>query len=185
MSSIHSEKILILDFGSQYTQLIGRAVREVGTYCEIWSYNCFESDIRKFNPTGIILSGGPETVLKGDSPRAPQSVFKLGVPVLGICYGMQTMTEQLGGQVNVSAHREFGHAVLEITRDCALFRGLPTSSDVWMSHGDNVVALPQGFTNVARSDNSPHAAIANESKQFYGLQFHPEVTHTEHGRDVD
>lgn len=184
MTNIHSEKILILDFGSQYTQLIARSVREVGTYCEIWSYNCTDEDVRRFAPNGIILSGGPETVLQGGSPRAPQTVFELGVPVLGICYGMQTMTEQLGGQVESSTRREFGHAQLELVGDTSLFDGLPNSLDVWMSHGDKVVALPDGFKNIGRSGNSPFAAIANEDKSFYGLQFHPEVTHTVNGRDI-
>ena len=187
--NIHSHKILILDFGSQYTQLIARRIREIGVYCEIYSCECREEQIEKFAPNGIILSGGPETVTSGDTPRAPACVFELGVPVLGICYGLQTMTEQLGGKVESSDHREFGYAQIRARGHSKLLSGIEDHLsaegfgllDVWMSHGDRVVDLPAGFTLIASSDGAPIAGIANEEKGFYGLQFHPEVTHTKQG----
>jgi GMP synthase (glutamine-hydrolysing) len=188
-TNIHTHKILILDFGSQYTQLIARRIREVGVYCEIYSCECSAEEVRQFAPNGIILSGGPETVTSGDTPRAPQIVFELGVPVLGICYGMQTMTEQMGGKVESSDHREFGYAKIRARGHSRLLSNIEdhTSAegfgllDVWMSHGDRVVELPQGFMLIASSDGAPIAGIANEEKSFYGLQFHPEVTHTKQG----
>ncbi len=187
--NIHSHKILILDFGSQYTQLIARRIREIGVYCEIYSCECSNEQIEKFAPNGIILSGGPETVTSGDTPRAPQIVFELGVPVLGICYGLQTMAEQLGGKVESSDHREFGYAQIRARGHSKLLNGIEDHLsaegfgllDVWMSHGDRVVDLPAGFTLIASSDGAPIAGIANEDKGFYGLQFHPEVTHTKQG----
>ncbi len=187
--NIHTHKILILDFGSQYTQLIARRIREIGVYCEIYSCECDAEQIKKFAPNGIILSGGPETVTSGDTPRAPQIVFELGVPVLGICYGLQTMTEQLGGKVESSDHREFGYAQIRARGHSKLLTGIEDHLspegfgllDVWMSHGDRVVALPTGFMPIASSDGAPIAGIANEDKGFYGLQFHPEVTHTKQG----
>jgi GMP synthase (glutamine-hydrolysing) len=187
--NIHSHRILILDFGSQYTQLIARRIREIGVYCEIYSCECGVDEVKKFAPNGIILSGGPETVTSDDTPRAPPIVFELGVPVLGICYGLQTMTEQLGGKVESSDHREFGYAQIRARGHSKLLTGIEDHLsaegfgllDVWMSHGDRVVELPGGFSLIASSDGAPIAGIANEEKAFYGLQFHPEVTHTKQG----
>ena len=188
-TNIHNHKILILDFGSQYTQLIARRIREIGVYCEIYSCECTEAEIKGFAPNGIILSGGPDTVTEGDTPRAPQSVFELGVPVLGICYGMQTMTEQMGGKVESSDHREFGYAQVRARGHSKLLADIEDHLtpegygllDVWMSHGDRVVELPEGFILIASSNGAPIAGIANEDKSFYALQFHPEVTHTKQG----
>ncbi|ASA56464.1 glutamine-hydrolyzing GMP synthase [Vibrio gazogenes] len=187
--NIHDQRILILDFGSQYTQLVARRVREIGVYCELWSWDVDEADIREFNPNGIILSGGPESVAEENSPRAPQYVFDCGAPVLGVCYGMQTMAEQLGGKVSGSTEREFGYAQVKVVQESKLFEGLRDSVtddnsallDVWMSHGDKVVEIPMGFTQVAQTDTCPYAAMANEEKKYYGVQFHPEVTHTKQG----
>jgi GMP synthase (glutamine-hydrolysing) len=187
--NIHSQKILILDFGSQYTQLIARRVREIGVYCELWAWDVNEKYIRDFAPDGIILSGGPESVTEGNSPRAPQYVFNAGVPVLGICYGMQTMAHQLGGKVQGSDKREFGYAQVEVLNPTALFdkiedelneQGKPLL-DVWMSHGDKVMEVPHGFETIAQTTSCPHAAMVNPQKRFYGVQFHPEVTHTKQG----
>jgi GMP synthase (glutamine-hydrolysing) len=188
-TNIHTHKILILDFGSQYTQLIARRIREIGVYCEIYSCECSDDEIKNFTPNGIILSGGPETVTSGDTPRAPASVFTLGVPVFGICYGLQTMTEQLGGKVESSNHREFGYAQIRARGHSKLLTGIEDHLspegfgllDVWMSHGDRVVELPVGFSLIASSEGAPIAGIANEERQFYGVQFHPEVTHTKQG----
>ncbi len=188
-SNIHSDKILILDFGSQYTQLIARRIREIGVYCEIYSCECSEDEIRRFAPKGIILSGGPETVTSHETPRASQYVFEAGVPVLGICYGMQTMTEQLGGKVEASEHREFGYAQVRAHGHSRLLINIEDHTseegygllDVWMSHGDRVTEMPEGFKLIASSEGAPVAGIANEEKGFYGLQFHPEVTHTKQG----
>ena len=188
-TNIHSDKILILDFGSQYTQLIARRIREIGVYCEIYSCDCSADEVKNFNPKGIILSGGPETVTSSDTPRAPQIVFELGIPVLGICYGMQTMAEQLGGKVESSDHREFGYAKIRARGHSKLLLNIEDHAstdgfgllDVWMSHGDRVVALPTGFKLIASSEGAPIAGIANEDKNFYALQFHPEVTHTTQG----
>lgn len=188
-ADIHSHKILILDFGSQYTQLIARRIREIGVYCEIYSCECSDEEVKQFAPKGIILSGGPESVTSDETPRAPQIVFELGVPVLGICYGMQTMTEQMGGKVESSDHREFGYAKIRARGHSKLLTDIEdhTSAegygllDVWMSHGDRVVVLPAGFKLIGSSDGAPVAGIADEDKNFYGLQFHPEVTHTKQG----
>ncbi|WP_446809399.1 glutamine-hydrolyzing GMP synthase [Methylomonas sp. 2BW1-5-20] len=188
-TNIHSDKILILDFGSQYTQLIARRIREIGVYCEIYSCDCSTDEVKNFAPKGIILSGGPETVTSSDTPRAPQIVFELGVPVLGICYGMQTMAEQLGGRVESSDHREFGYAQIRARGHSKLLLNIEDHAspegfgllDVWMSHGDRVVELPTGFKLIASSDGAPIAGIADEDKHFYALQFHPEVTHTKQG----
>ena len=187
--NIHDQRILILDFGSQYTQLVARRVREIGVYCELWSWDVEESDIREFNPDGIILSGGPESVTEENSPRAPQYVFDSGVPVLGVCYGMQTMAEQLGGKVAGSDEREFGYAQVEVVEKSSLFNNIEDAIaedgnallDVWMSHGDKVVEIPSDFTKIAETDTCPYAAMANEEKKYYGVQFHPEVTHTRQG----
>ncbi len=179
--NIHSQKILILDFGSQYTQLIARRVRELGVYCELHPYDMDEADIIAFAPNGIILSGGPESVTEHSTPRAANCVFKLGVPVLGICYGMQTMAAQLGGEVDTSAKKEFGHTVLHIDPTSQLFTGLALQETVWMSHGDKVITAPEGFSIIAQTSSAPIAAMADTERHFYGLQFHPEVTHTQHG----
>ena len=187
--NIHHHRILILDFGSQYTQLIARRVREIGVYCELWAWDVTEAQIRDFNPTGIILSGGPESVTEAGSPRAPVYVFEAGVPVLGVCYGMQTMAEQLGGKVQGSEEREFGYAQVEVLAPNELFAKIEDHIgangnallDVWMSHGDKVVQIPAGFTTIAQTPTCPHAAMADEARQFYGVQFHPEVTHTRQG----
>ncbi|MCC5452604.1 MULTISPECIES: glutamine-hydrolyzing GMP synthase [Gammaproteobacteria] len=187
--NIHHHRILILDFGSQYTQLIARRVREIGVYCELWAWDVTEAQIREFNPTGIILSGGPESVTEQNSPRAPQYVFEAGVPVLGICYGMQTMAEQLGGKVQGSDLREFGYAQVEVVAPNDLFAKIEDHIgangnallDVWMSHGDKVVEIPAGFETCASTATCPHAGMVDEARQFYGVQFHPEVTHTRQG----
>ncbi len=187
MTDIHSDKILILDFGAQYTQLIARRVREFGVYCEIWAWDHNPAEIARFAPKGIILSGGPESTTEVGSPRAPDEVFASGVPILGICYGMQTMAMQLGGSVEGGHHREFGHAEVEVTAECALLDGLkdhagsPPKLDVWMSHGDRVTGIPEGFNVTARTDSVPIIAMADESRRWYGVQFHPEVTHTKSG----
>ncbi|MAS87728.1 MAG: glutamine-hydrolyzing GMP synthase [Micavibrio sp.] len=183
--AVQHDHILILDFGSQVTQLIARRVREHGVYCEIWPFNAAEDDkIKAFNPKGIILSGGPSSVTEDNSPRAPQLVFELGIPVMGICYGQQTMCEQLGGKVESGHHREFGRAFVDIKTDSPLTKGLwetGAKEQVWMSHGDRVTKLPEGFEIIGTSEGAPLAMIANLEKNFYGMQFHPEVTHTPHG----
>src|SRR5213078_4603892 len=183
-----TDKILILDFGSQVTQLIARRVRENGVYCEIQPYTTSAEKIRAFGARGIILSGGPASVTVATTPRAPDIVFKLGVPVLAICYGMQTMCAQLGGRVTLSDHQEFGRAFIDVLGECRLFDGLwpPTAQggareQVWMSHGDKVDALPPGFRAVASSDGAPYAAIADDERRLYGVLFHPEVMHTPQG----
>ena len=186
---IHAHRILILDFGSQYTQLIARRVREIGVYCEIHPWDVDDEHIRVFHPRGVILSGGPESVTVGDAPAAPELVFKLGVPVLGICYGMQTMAAQLGGRVENAAHHEYGYAQVRARGHTRLLSDIEdhTSAegygllDVWMSHGDRVIDLPEGFKLMASTDAAPIAAMADEARDFYGLQFHPEVTHTRQG----
>ena len=187
--NIHKEKILILDFGSQVTQLIARRVREIGVYCELWAWDVTKEQIQEFAPNGIILSGGPESVTESGSPRAPEYVFEAGVPVLGICYGMQTMSEQLGGKVQGSDKREFGYAAVDLDNvENALFKDIIDKVDngvnqleVWMSHGDKVTEVPNGFEVSAHTDSCPIAAIVNNDKKFYGVQFHPEVTHTKSG----
>jgi GMP synthase (glutamine-hydrolysing) len=182
-----TDRILIVDFGSQVTQLIARRVRESGVYCEIHPYTIADDKIRGFDPRAIILSGGPASVTEGTAPRAPGLVFRLGVPVLGICYGMQTMCDELGGRVALSEHQEFGRAFIDILDDCRLFDGLwPKGSraQVWMSHGDKVDALPAGFRAVAASEAAPFAAIADDERRFYGALFHPEVAHTPQGAEL-
>jgi len=189
---IHSQRILILDFGSQYTQLIARRVREMGVYCEIHPYTLSEQNIREFAPRGIILSGGPESVLDVATPRAPDVVFQLGCPVLGICYGMQTMAEQLGGKVARGTKREFGFAQVVHCNQSALLQhvedhvrdGKDSMLDVWMSHGDHVSHVPEGFHVIASTDNCAIVGMAHELRHFYGLQFHPEVSHTRQGMRI-
>ena len=191
-ADIHSQRILILDFGSQYTQLIARRVRELGVFCEIHSWRIPAAELRAFAPRGIILSGGPESVTGRSTPRAPRAVFELGVPVLGICYGMQTMAAQLGGRVDASSLREFGYAQVEVRGSSALLEGISDHIaadgtallDVWMSHGDKVVSLPPGFELMASTASAPIAGMYDASRHFYGLQFHPEVTHTHQGMRV-
>jgi GMP synthase (glutamine-hydrolysing) len=182
--NIHDHKILILDFGSQYTQLIARRVRELGVYCEIWAWDRAAEKLAAFAPNGIILSGGPESVTETNSPRAPNIVFELGVPVLGICYGMQTMAEQLGGKVEGGHSREFGLARVQINAANDLFDvNITPAFNAWMSHGDRVVQLPEGFVSNAATHDLPIAAMSDGSRNFFGVQFHPEVTHTEIGLD--
>src|SRR5699024_10264799 len=189
---IHAEKILILDFGSQYTQLIARRVREAHVYCEIQPWDISDARVRALAPNGIILSGGPESVTVATGPRAPAAVFELGVPVLGICYGMQTMALQLGGEVETSAVREYGYARVRARGHSRLFSDIQDHVndqghgllDVWMSHGDRVETLPEGFKRIANTDSAPLAAMADETRGFYGLQFHPEVTHTHQGKRI-
>ena len=178
------DTILVLDFGSQYTQLIARRIRESNVYSEILPWDIKEEKIRSLNPKGIILSGGPESVTNSYTPRIPQIVFDLEIPILGICYGMQTLAEQMGGQVISADHKEFGHSELQITKDCILFHGLEKSLNVWMSHGDQVQDLPDDFELVASTTTAPIAVMQHESKPIYALQFHPEVTHTEDGQNV-
>jgi GMP synthase (glutamine-hydrolysing) len=188
-NNIHADRILILDFGSQYTQLIARRVREAGVYCEIFPYDVDEVHIKDFAAKGYILSGGPESVTEVDTPIISQMVFDSGMPVLGICYGMQTMAAQLGGEVETSLHHEYGYAQIRARGHSSLLRDIEdhTSAegygllDVWMSHGDRVVNLPPGFSAIATTDNAPLAGMADESRHYYGLQFHPEVTHTKQG----
>lgn len=191
-TDIHAQRILILDFGSQYTQLIARRVRELGVYCEIHAFDISEAEIQAFAPKGIVLAGGPESVHAAESPRAPECVYQLGIPVLGICYGMQTMAEQLGGKVQGSDIREFGYARIKVERSNELVKNISDHSDqagatyldVWMSHGDKVVAMPEGFTCFASTGSCPIAGMADETRKFFGVQFHPEVTHTLQGKRI-
>jgi GMP synthase (glutamine-hydrolysing) len=186
-ADLTADRVLILDFGSQVTQLIARRVRESGVYCEIHPFSLPDERIREFGPRGVILSGSPCSVADENAPRIPDAVFELGVPVLGICYGQQAMCAQLGGRVEGSDHREFGRAHVDVLEPCALFEGSwePGSREqVWMSHGDRVTALPPGFRVVAVSEGAPFAAIANDEKRFYGIQFHAEVVHTPHGAEL-
>jgi GMP synthase (glutamine-hydrolysing) len=190
-SDIHREKILILDFGSQYTQLIARRVREVGVYCEIRAFDIAEDDVREFAPMGIILSGGPESVTEDDTLRAPDFVFAYGVPVLGICYGMHTMAMQLGGKVVASDKREFGYARVTVSGGGELLKDIQDEVeederflDVWMSHGDKVVELPEGFSALACTETTEFAAMSNDERRLYGVQFHPEANHTLQGAAI-
>ena len=188
-ADIHAHRLLILDFGSQYTQLIARRVREIGLYCEIHPFDMDEAELRAFQPKGIILSGGPETVTTEFTPRAPQAVFELGVPVLGICYGMQTMAQQLGGRVENADHHEYGYAQVRARGHSRLLTDIEDHAspegygllDVWMSHGDRVIDLPPGFKLMASTDSAPIAGMADDERGYYGVQFHPEVTHTNQG----
>lgn len=188
--NIHAQRILILDFGSQYSQLIARRVREIGVYCEVYSALTSNEDIKAFNPTGVILSGGPETVTAAETPRVPDSVFTLGCPVLGICYGMQAMAHQLGGKVESGAKREFGYAQVNLKSPSRLLADIEDAVnadgdsllDVWMSHGDHVSELPPNFKVMASTANCPIAGMADDERRFYGVQFHPEVSHTRQGK---
>jgi GMP synthase (glutamine-hydrolysing) len=190
-ADIHAHRILILDFGAQYTQLIARRVREIGVYCEIHPWDISDAEVRAFGARGIILSGGPESVTGATAPRAPPAVFELGTPVLGICYGMQAMAQQLGGEVTAGHTREFGYAEVQVGAAGRLLEGIVDRQhegrallDVWMSHGDRVDALPPGFAALASTHDAPYAAMADEQRRFYGVQFHPEVTHTRQGAAI-
>ncbi|MFQ6017187.1 MAG: glutamine-hydrolyzing GMP synthase [Kiloniellaceae bacterium] len=179
-----TERVLILDFGSQVTRLIARRVREAGVYCEIVPYHTGAAAVRRFKPRAIILSGGPASVTAADTPRAPEAVFELGVPLLGICYGQQAICAQLGGEVARSDHQEFGRAFVEVTDDCRLTEGVWRKGErhqVWMSHGDRVIRLPEGFRVVGTSEGAPFAMVADDARRIYGVQFHPEVVHTPDG----
>ncbi|MEA1050701.1 glutamine-hydrolyzing GMP synthase [Lamprobacter modestohalophilus] len=192
MSNIHADRLLILDFGSQYTQLIARRVREAGVYCELHPWDMPPETIRDFKPAGIILSGGPQSAHAQETPRAADLIFALGVPVLGICYGMQTMAAQLGGEVAPAQQREYGYAQVRARGHSRLLRDIEDQTslegygllDVWMSHGDRVERLPDGFSVIATTTNAPLAGIADEARRFYGIQFHPEVTHTRQGQRI-
>ena len=191
-SNIHNHRILIIDFGSQYSQLIARRIREAGVYCELRDPDISDADIIAYSPRGIILSGGPDSTISDAAPNAPKAVFTCGVPVLGICYGMQIMAKQLGGQVESSTHREFGYAQIRAHGHSNLLREIQdhTTSegygllDVWMSHGDRVTKLPENFKVIASSESAPFSGMADEEKGFYGVQFHPEVTHTIQGQAI-
>jgi GMP synthase (glutamine-hydrolysing) len=192
MTDVHADRILILDFGSQFTQLIARRVRELGVYCELHPWDMNEAALLAFKPKGVILSGGPESVCEAGSPRAPEAVWKLGVPVLGICYGMQTMAYQMGGTVEPHDQKEFGYAEVRARGHSKLLEGIEDRVnseghgllDVWMSHGDRVTSLPAGFSSIASTPDLPLAGMADESRRYYGLQFHPEVTHTKQGARI-
>ncbi|MFW5816374.1 MAG: glutamine-hydrolyzing GMP synthase, partial [Wenzhouxiangella sp.] len=189
---IHADRILILDFGSQYTQLIARRVREIGVYSEIMPFDVGDQAISDFAASGIILSGGPESVAFDDSPRIPPVVFELGVPLLGICYGMQAMATHFGGTVSPSDEKEFGYAEVALHEPGELFRGIEDRIDadgralleVWMSHGDKVTELPPGFKTLCTTPSAPIAGMGDDDRHYYGLQFHPEVTHTAQGRRI-
>jgi GMP synthase (glutamine-hydrolysing) len=191
-NDIHSHRILILDFGSQYTQLIARRIREIGVYCEIWPWDAQSGDIRGFGARGIVLSGGPESVHAADGPQAPEIVYEMGVPLLGICYGLHTMAVQLGGTVEPSSFKEFGYARVTVEQPSRLLQSIEDhvdeagrpQLDVWMSHGDKVVELPPGFEVVGSTESAPVSAMADDGRGFYGIQFHPEVTHTAQGRRI-
>ncbi|MBW2021742.1 MAG: glutamine-hydrolyzing GMP synthase [Deltaproteobacteria bacterium] len=185
-ASLYKHKILILDFGSQYTQLIARRIREAHVYCEIHPYNMSLDDMKAFLPKGIVLSGGPLSIYDKDAPLSDPRILQLSIPVLGICYGMQYMTHVLGGVVGQAREREYGHAIIEILDDQGLFHGLGQEDGevVWMSHGDRIEKMPPGFSVLARSKNSPVAAMADRKKRLYGVQFHPEVAHTPNGAKI-
>jgi GMP synthase (glutamine-hydrolysing) len=178
---IHESKILILDFGSQYTQLIARRLREKHIYCEIHPFNISIEKIKEFKPKGIILSGGPASVYAPDSPKISREIFELGVPVLGICYGMQLITYLFGGEVVRAEKHEYGRAELQVLDSSDLFYGLPEKFTVWMSHGDRVLKIPDNFEPIAKTENAPYAAIRNKRRKIFGVQFHPEVKHTQYG----
>ena len=180
----HTEWIAILDYGSQVTQLIARRIREQKVYCEIIRFDTAAADLAKRAPKGIILSGGPCSVPDADAPKCDPALFDLGIPVLGICYGMQLTAQTLGGSVKPGLKREYGKATMKITGDCPLFHGLEKNLQVWMSHGDKVELLPAGFEAVAVSDNCPFAAMQNTARKIYGVQFHPEVVHTPQGAQM-
>ncbi|WP_172585969.1 glutamine-hydrolyzing GMP synthase, partial [Ligilactobacillus agilis] len=179
------DKIIVLDFGSQYNQLITRRIREMGVYSELLSHKLTAQEIKQMNPKGIIFSGGPNSVYDEDAFKVDPAIFELGLPILGICYGMQLMAHNLGGKVESADNKEYGKADIEVVdKDAVMFKDLPTTQTVWMSHGDLVTEVPAGFTVSATSANCPIAAMANPAKKLYGLQFHTEVRHTEYGNDI-
>lgn len=191
VTDIHSQRVLILDYGSQYTQLIARRIREIGVYCEIYSWDASEAETFAENVKGIILSGGPESVTLADTPHIPDYIISSSVPILGICYGMQALTKKLGGEVSQASEREFGFAKVSVIHNNPLFANLhdelnngQACLDVWMSHGDKVTRLPAGFNTIASTESAEHAAIAHQDKKIFGLQFHPEVTHTKQGKQI-
>jgi len=184
MSATAHARIVILDFGSQYTQVIARRIRECQVYSQIVPYHTSAKEIAKLNPRGLILSGGPSSVYGKKAPHPDKAIFDLGIPVLGICYGVQLMAHFLGGKVEHSTHREYGPGQLQVKEACPLFEGLGEIVDIWNSHGDKVTKMPKGFVSVGKTDNAPYAAIENAKKRFYGLQFHPEVVHTPRGREI-
>jgi GMP synthase (glutamine-hydrolysing) len=179
-----SDRILILDFGSQYTQLIARRIRELQVYSEIVAFNTPASVVASLRPAGIILSGGPASVYAEGAPQPDPRIFTLGIPILGICYGLQLMGKYLGGSVRKSEKREYGRGEIEVLRTCDLFARLPKKLEIWNSHGDHLTKLPKGFVTVAKTTNAPYAAIADEKRRLYGLQFHPEVVHTPRGKEI-
>ena len=178
------ENILIIDFGSQYTQLIARRIRENKVYSEIFAHTIDIDKIKSINPSGIILSGGPLSVYDEDSPQVNPDIFKLGIPILGICYGLQLTAKYLNGNVSQAQDREYGRAILQIEKESSLLKGIKNESYVWMSHGDFVNKAPEGFEITAVSDHSPICAISNEKDKIFGVQFHPEVNHTEQGNEI-
>ena len=183
---LHQELILVLDFGSQYSQLIARRVRELGVYSELHPYNLLVEAIQNLKPKGIILSGGPASVYADDAPHSLPELFHLGIPILGICYGLQLIAHQLGGEVDQSARHEYGPSEVLIDDDSDLFSDLNAASAstvVWMSHGDTLTKLPRGFERIAHTSNAPICAIRNKEKKIYGVQFHPEVVHTVKGKE--
>lgn len=179
-----SQTIIVLDFGSQYTQVIARRIREANVYSKVIPYDTSLDEIKEIGANGIILSGGPSSVLLADSPKPDMGVFELGVPVMGICYGLQLMGHLLGGSVEKSDHREFGYGTLEKTSESELFEGVADSFRVWNSHGDRVTRLPEGFVGIARTDNSEFAVVENRDKRYFGLQYHPEVAHSDFGKEI-
>jgi GMP synthase (glutamine-hydrolysing) len=180
----HREKILIIDFGSQYTQLITRRVREANVYSEIHSYKITFEEVKKINPTGIILSGGPMSVYDSSAPDIDLNILQIKVPILGICYGLQILCKKFGGKVEPASDREYGRAILNLETESKLFKNVKNNSKVWMSHGDYLTELPKGFSIIAKSDHSPICAISDEKNKIYGLQFHPEVAHTDEGEKL-
>ena len=192
MSDIHADRILILDFGSQFTQLIARRIRELGVYSELHPWDMTDDAVRAFKPKGVILSGGPESVAAPGSPRVPEAVWQLGVPVLGICYGMQAMAQKFGGVVEPHDSKEFGYAEIRARGHSPLFKDIQDRAnaeghgllDVWMSHGDRVTQLPPDFKLIASTPDLPLAGMMNEARKYYGVQFHPEVTHTKQGARI-
>lgn len=178
------EKIIVLDFGSQYNQLITRRIREFGVYSELHAHTITAEELKAMNATGIIFSGGPNSVYDENAFHIDEEIFNLGLPILGICYGMQLMTHALGGKVEKAAHREYGKAEIQVMNDNALFGELPKEQVVWMSHGDLVTVTPEGFETIATSTSCPIAAMANAERKFYAVQFHPEVRHSVYGNDL-
>ena len=184
MAELPPSRIVILDFGSQYTQVIARRIRECRVFSQILPHNTSAKKLAALGPNGIILSGSPASVYGRKAPQPDRAIFELGLPVLGICYGVQLMAHLLGGKVEHSAHREYGSGLLHLAGECPLFHGLPAMLDIWNSHGDRITKLPRGFRAVGKTDNSPFAAVEEPKKKFYGLQFHPEVVHTPRGKDI-